>query len=1029
MRTARIAVLTALLTASALAVAPAEAGASPAAGPAAPPRATVAYQQLALPGGHATVYSDGLAEIFRDSARGAPSGVEFRWLPLVASDGATGIGTGAGKLPPKAAIIADLGHGAAASFRPGEVVVVYSDAVQAPTTFSAPARSGAARTATPQYTNQARLNSTLAALGVDRARQLFTGHGTAELATQRVAAERALARTLLNFAHAFVLHLATASVPDAVSTLRASADVAYASPNWTVATTNTPPTDVPAAAARAAAQAPAAAQPAAADGVPTNFGLASSAQSLLNRPGVDAIPAYSAIAKRHHQMPGEGETITNVSLGTLDDASAAADASDPCNFWASVYGPTTEMINGQRYLDWPSIPLIPTYTSNAAGTLDPAGESCGDDPTLTEIGLDFSMMAPLPHDAQRPDALGSGLTDLLGVAPGANYRLIVPGTAGGAVSDVDAAFLAAAQQTPRPTVITASLGFAFDQFGFSARYLEDDPVTEALIATIVHSYHIVFCVSGGDGLRSFTNAPVPPSGGSVATNVTPAGGTPSDVNDVGFSSAPSADFDSGAVAVGSTTLDDIFSAPPQDPHNANLVAQHAFPETRYNGFRSFASAYGQRIDVAAPGDNVLSFSHVMGQDAKAVQVDNEGGTSASAPEVAAAAAVVLQVARLTGDKALTGSPMAVRKFLAQTGSDVPAVPQSDVDIKVGPQVDVGNAVATLLARAGQQPAPSVARVAVEQRQQASALGGTISTATDAANLSLSGRLVNAWITISPDWVGLPAHGVSYRLAATTGPKSTLARTPWARLQPAAILAAAGLPLASTTPRTVVLDYRASSDGDLLADTPVTLTLGPTDGTSPSALAPVVPPVSDGSTIPVGYDISKISNPVNPTLVVSEPGRVDPVTGRFFRPAYSVPLRAPSGVIQVPVSALPGAGIYGIGVQSAPGGPLSSNYTAFAFTRVGRRKRRRRPRRCSRTRVRRRATSSSCPTTRRSRSATTSARCRVPPGRRSRSVRPVRRASTTATRSTTRTAACATATARTSDRSRSRRCPRRTVRRR
>ena len=725
MRTARVAVLTALLTAGALAVAPAEVGAAP---PPALSRAAVVYQNLRLPTGHATVYSDGLAEVFRDSAKGAPGGVEFQWVPLAASDGAsagTSFGSAAA-LPSKAQIVADLARGPAASFRPGEVVVVYGDAVQAPTKFSAPARSG---TAAPHYTNDAALNSTLATLGVDRAQQLFTG--TADLAAQRAAAEQAVGRPLLNFANAFVLHLATASVPAAVSTLRASADVTYASPNWTVTPTNTPPTDVPAAVAQAAtAQARTEAQPANADGVPTNFALTSSAQSLLNRPGVDAVPAYAALAQRYGQMPGEGETITNVSLGTVDDASAAADPNDPCNFYATAFGPTTEVLNGQRYLDWPSMPLIPTYTSTG-GALNPVGESCGDDPSLTEVGLDFSMMAPLPHDVQRPDALGSGLTDLLGIAPGAQYRLIVPSTPGGAVSEVDAAFLAAAQQTPRPSVITASLGFGFDQFGFSARYLEDDPITEAILSTIVHSYHIVVCVSGGDGLRSFTNAPVPPSGGSVATGVTPAGGTPTDVNDVGFSSAPSSDFDSGAIAVGSTTLDDIFSAPPQDPRNAALVAQHAYPETRYNGFRSFASAYGKRMNLSAPGDNVLSFAHASGQDAKSVQVVNEGGTSASAPEVAAAAAVVLQVARLTGNKSLTGNPVALRKFLAQTGSDVAAVPQSDVDLEVGPQVDVGNAVATLLDRAGYHPTAAAPRVAVEQRQQASALGGTISTATDA----------------------------------------------------------------------------------------------------------------------------------------------------------------------------------------------------------------------------------------------------------------------------------------------------------
>jgi hypothetical protein len=899
MPTARTAVLTAVITATAtVAVPAARATAAPPSGTA--PRAAVVYQNLKLPHGHATVYSDGLAEVFRDSGGGS----EFRWVPLSTSDGATG-----NALPAKGQLVADLARGPAAKYRQGEVVVVYRDGVTASPT-------------TP-HTNQPKLNSTLAGLGVDRARQLFAD--ATDLGAQRATAEQAVGHPLLGFEHAFVLHLAAASVPAAVATLRSDADVAYAAPNWTVTSTATPPTPVPAAKAQAQAQA------VTATGVPSNFTLTSSAQSLLNHPGVNAVSAFSAIAGRYHQLPGEGETITNVSLGDLDDASAAADPNDPCNFYATVYGPTTEVIDGQRYMDWPSMPLIPTYTSDAAGALDPAGETCGQDPNLTEVGLDFSMMAPLPHDRQRPDALGSGLTDLLGIAPGAKYRLVIPGSAGGAVSDVDAAFLAAARQTPRPDVITASLAFGYDQFGFSGRFLEDDPMSQAVIATIVHSYHVVVCISGGDGLRSFTNAAVPPSGGSAATDVARSAAQATNLNDIGFSSVPSLDVDSGAIDVGSTTLDDIFSAPPHDPRNAALVAQHAFPETRYNGFRQFASAYGSRLDASAPGDNVLSLAHPFGADAKSVQVVNEGGTSASAPEVAAAAAVVLQVARLTGNKQLPASPTNVRQFLAQTGAPVPALPQSDVALNVGPQVDVGNAVATLMANAGVHLASSAPRVAVEQRQQASALGGTISTVTDPGAISLAGRLRDAWITVAPDWVGLPVGGVTYRLA---GPKGTLATTPWARLQPAAILGAAGLPLVSPDSRTVQLVYTASHGGHVLASAPITVTFGPTDGTAPNGLAPIVPAVSSGSTIPVSYDISHVANPVDPTLVVSEPGRVDPVTGQFFRPSYTVALPAASGTVQVPVSALPGAGIYGIGVQSGPGGRSSTNYSTFAFTRVG-----------------------------------------------------------------------------------------------
>src|SRR5581483_1865719 len=188
-----------------------------------------------------------------------------------------------------------------------------------------------------------------------------------------------------------------------------------------------------------------------------------------------------------------------------------------------------------------------------------------------------------------------------------------PANPGGAISDVDAALLAAASQTPRPDVITASLAFGEDSFGFSSRYLEDDPITEAVIAAIVHSYKIVVCVAGGDGLRISTNAAVAPSGGSAATNTVPPAGTPTSLDDIAFSGAPSADFDSGAIDAGATTLDDITAAPPQDPANAALAAQHGFPVTRYDGFREFASAYGSRVDVSAPGDNVLGFAHAMGQ--------------------------------------------------------------------------------------------------------------------------------------------------------------------------------------------------------------------------------------------------------------------------------------------------------------------------------------------------------------------------------------------------------------------------------
>ena len=273
--------------------------------------------------------------------------------------------------------------------------------------------------------------------------------------TARQRREGRRASSILDFTHAYVLHVTNASVLTAVERLRASGAVAYAAPNWTVTTMHTSPVAVTkaqlarAAGGRQARPEPVASPPTRACRPTTHSPRAprrcSTARASTPYRLTRRSPTRPAVS-----CPGKGETITNVSLGTLTDASAASDPNDPCNFYATAYGPTTEIINGQRYIDWPSMPLIPTYTADSSGVLDPTGETCGDDPTLTEVGLDFSMMAPLPHDVQRPGHEGSGLTDLLGIAPGADYRLVLPSTPGGQVSDVDAAFLGAAMQNPRP---------------------------------------------------------------------------------------------------------------------------------------------------------------------------------------------------------------------------------------------------------------------------------------------------------------------------------------------------------------------------------------------------------------------------------------------------------------------------------------------------------------------------------------------------------------------------------------------------
>jgi len=890
---------------------------------AAVPAPAIAYS-LDLPDGQtAKVFSNGVAAVFsKDLMK-----VEFRAFAVTPQYDEVAAQIG---LPDKAELIADLAAGAKAPFAEGRVIVVFASSVSG-TSDLVSGRAAA-------FTNDPSTNATLAGLAVDRSERLFRNVDKSSLATMRAGAEAALARPLLDFSNAYRLHLATgASVRQAVNALRRSPAVLYASPDFRVASTQAISIPIPAGTTDAASAA-GAPQLISSASLPSNFALTSSAQSLLNAPSTDAAAASDEIDRQFHQLPGQGEIITNVSLGDLDDASIVNNSTDPCGFYATVYGPTTVMIDGQRYLNWPSMPLIPTYTSNQSGQLSGSGEVCGLDPLLGEVGLDFSMMAPLPHALQRPGEVGSGLTDLLGIAPGASYRLVVPAPEGASatISDIDGAFLGAGMQSPAPTVITASLGFAADQFGFSGRYLEDDPLTEAIIASLV-SKNIVVTVSSGDGLRTFTNGAVAPSGGSAPTQVIGPDDTPSDLNDVASSGAPSLDFDSGSIDVGGTTLNDINSAPPQDPANASLAAQHAFPETRWNGFTNFSSGYGSRVNVAAPSDNVLGISHPFGGAADAVQVNLTGGTSASAPQTAAAAAVIMQVARLTGHP--FENALQVRSFLAQTATPVSTVPQSDVNNFVGPQINVRRAVERLLGRAHLAVGRAVPRVAVAQRRNYSLFDAAFLNATDPSNIDLlgpvssadgtmTGRNAKAWITIAPDWEGLPEQA---RFALTVG-GMTIATTPWARLLPEQILGAAALPLASNTSRTVDLTYQARMDGEVLAQARFSLTFGPADATTRALLAPLVPAVVNGATIPVTYDLTGVRNVSNPTLLVSEPGRINPSTGFVYRALYSVPLTTLTGTVQIPVTALQGGGIYGINILfgAVNNSPLDSD---FAYTRV------------------------------------------------------------------------------------------------
>ncbi|HEY1917281.1 MAG TPA: hypothetical protein VGH27_17085 [Streptosporangiaceae bacterium] len=875
---------------------------------------TVVYRDLKLVNGDtATVYSSGLAEIFNP----ARTKVEYRNVTPT-GDAATGT---AASLPSKPQLIFDLVKAPAQAYVPGEYEMVLANTVSATQQTRLVPRAALARHEVADYTTNSTFNRLLASLGVDQMSAVFPAAAAQKLKPQA---------GQLNLAKAYVLHVTSSAEPAALDALTGSASVAYAAPDWTVSTTATNPVTVPAAtvaAAKASAQRMAA-QPAkrtdaALPALPANYALSSSEQSLLNRPGVNWAPAYEQLESKYHQLPGTGEIITDVSLTDL--TSAGIPSTDPCYGYESAYGPTSIIQNGQRYIDWPSMPLIPAWTSSVSGALDPTGEVCGEDPQNEEVGLDFAMMAPLPHNLQRPGESGSGLTDLLGIAPGAKYRLVVTSDSTGATTSIDQSFLAAAQQTPKPNVITASLAFGLDSEGFPSRFLEDDPLTESLLYSIVHQYKIVVSVSANDGLRTSTNAPVSPSGGSAATNVAKPGSTPSNLNSIQFSTGPSSDYDSGSIDAGGTTLDDISAAPPQNAESATLASQHAFPETRYDGYGSFSSGYGSRVNVSAPSDNLVAFEHTFGGAADAVTVDNIGGTSGSSQEVGAAAAVVQQAARLAGNTSLADNPLGLRSELEKTATAVPATGQQDTKLNVGPQVNLGNAVSAVL---GSSMPAGVARVAVEQRQAYPGyLNEVFSTNTDPSAISLAGVDQDAYITLSPDWVGLPA-GATYRLSVSkaTGGSKQLGTGPWTRLLPTTILAAAGL--SDSTAQTVSLSYSALSAGKVIAHATIPLSFSAASG-SPELLAPQVPTVVTGATIPVHYNLTGQSGFTAPQLVVSEAGRMTPFD-HFFRQLYTVALTKQIGTVNVPVSMLQGGGIYGIAIQATP---TEFAFTDFAFTRV------------------------------------------------------------------------------------------------
>lgn len=822
---------------------------------------------------------------------------------------------------------------------PGRVLVTLDDHTSLVGSPIPGMSSLAART--PHTTSKA-LDAQLRSVKAAAVRPLFPDLPATGARSLTAAARSRLGSGAVDLSKTFVVDVAEKDSAAAARLLGATPGVAHAEPVRFVTPMNTgaQPLPTPAGGGRRtqapAARTPSAAPPLAAPAKdlpapPTNYGLASSTQAYLNAGGVNAVGAFSLLGSTYGQLPGAGETITNVSVGDLTDQ-AMADGGDG---YVRTNGPTTMVKDGQRYLDLPSMPLIPTYVAGPGGTLDPTGSTERQDPALGEVLLDFGVMSPLPHDQQRADRAGSGYTDLLGIAPGAKYRLVVPQQA--TTDEIAGALLAAAQQSPRPDVITASLGFGTDHVGFPGRYLEDDPVNQAVIAAIVQLFHVVVSVSSNDGTRLVTPVSVGPDGGSTPTDMTSDPKATTSIDDDQYSTTPTKVRDSGAIAAGGTTLDDTLAVPPGS-HSA-LASTGTLAETRISGGGNFSSGFGSRVDLSAPSDGIVVFMHKSRGGPQDVSPVLSGGTSASAPEIAAAAAVVLQAGRLSG-RHLT--PGAVRALLERTGRPVPTPPQMDRTLHVGPQIDV-TAAATAALTGKHVPPYRIVRLSVAHRITAGGLGGTFLEETDQSRIDLGGTASQGTgeglvgpVTFGADVVGIPA-GARPDYVLEVGRAAYHSAVPAVRVTPAQLLTAAGLPLVSTSDRQVTVTFQVRVNGHVQASASRVMTLGPSDGSYAEATAPIVAPVvRAGRPVPVKYDLTGVRRTNEPRLVVSTVGHWNPVLGPIFTAARSYPLTATSGTITLPADAFTGGGgLYGIGIaQSTQNGDLTyAVYGEFAAVRV------------------------------------------------------------------------------------------------
>ncbi len=516
----------------------------------------------------------------------------------------------------------------------------------------------------------------------------------------------------------------------------------------------------------------------------------------------------------------------------------------------------------------------------------------------------------------------------------------------------------------------------------------------------VQGNDIFVSISAGDG-QGDTDSAGYPNGIIGSAEVTADPAKPVDINEFDFTDPsysylltfePQFVLDEGASDAGGDTLNDIFN---NSPYNTALDSrtrhtQHT-TETRWTGQQNFNSGYGSRTNLSAPADDVLflaqpSFSTgtVTNNNSIADEPGLIGGTSASAPEIAAAAAVVRQTARLLGHPL---SATDIRAELVNTARPH-AFPYFDLDhAVVGPELDLTRAVADLFRQYGSgntaPGSPSFVRMTVAQRkaipygngyargfytdtpQDPAAMTATIDLRQglvspsnfDNETLGASGDNLNAPITFGADGEFLPAGATfSWSLASNgaTVPVPTAdydASLPYLRLLPSEIFDILGQPTTAGSDRVVTVTVTSGTATMAMAVT----FRGQGDTTYthavPPSFNPVFQPSSHAAGVTFTYDLTGLRASSTPSggayptvtggeLIVSDIDRALPRAFTDRDPdahGCRVPLTGLTGTITLTpsdprVAACLGRGVgtYGIALRgaSSSGAPLRGSTSAW-----------------------------------------------------------------------------------------------------